>query len=287
MVKLTALSSKDYENSEKNYGDCFIIHKGESVIVYDCGSDEHAERVCKYIENKKIKNVDIVLSHNDTDHFSGIKYLTDNVNVRYIYTLLLFKYKKELLELIGDNRKTERSLIENIKDYYDNIYKLGDTDTELRDVITYMKEEIMEGVKIFAPDKEYTLNAIAKALDSREGNTINNETIVNAVSTQVVINDKVLLCGDSCYDALKDNIDKFDYIQLPHHGKKDQGLKIFEANKKRNHVIYLISDNTGNTNGGSDKLDTKGKYVKNTKDGDIEIPNLNEVRISVGSWGRL
>ena len=169
----------------------------------------------------------------------------------------------------------------------DGTPKLGDTDTELRDVITYMKEEIMDGVKIFAPDKEYTLNAVAKALDSREGNTINNETIVNAVSTQVVINDKVLLCGDSCYDALKDNIDKFDYIQLPHHGKKDQGLKIFEANKKRNHVVYLISDNTGNTNGGSDKLDTRGKYVKNTKDGDIEITNLNEVRTSVGSWGKL
>lgn len=57
--------------------------------------------------------------------------------------------------------------------------------------------------------------------------------------------------------------------------KKNKQRKIFESKGNPIKTLYLVSDNTGSTNGGSDKLDDKkykGYRVKNTrKCGDIEV----------------
>ena len=86
---------------------------------------------------------------------------------------------------------------------------------------------------------------------------------------------KVLLCGDSSFSAIEDKLSQYDCIQLPHHGKEKQAEKIFESKGNPIKTLYLVSDNTGSTNGGSDKLDDKkykGYRVKNTrKCGDIEV----------------
>ena len=48
------LSSKSYkESKEHDFGDCFISDNGNDVVVFDCGSNEHAEKVIEYLENKK------------------------------------------------------------------------------------------------------------------------------------------------------------------------------------------------------------------------------------------
>ena len=54
-----------------------------------------------------------------------------------------------------------------------------------------------------------------------------------------------------------------------------QSKKIFEKNEGREDVIYIVSDNTGNSNGGSDELmkNAMGKRIKNTKGGTFEINN--------------
>lgn len=51
-MKVKALSSKFYEDKNKNYGDCFIIDNGSEVVIYDCGSPKHANRVLKCIKEK-------------------------------------------------------------------------------------------------------------------------------------------------------------------------------------------------------------------------------------------
>ena len=82
-----------------------------------------------------------------------------------------------------------------------------------------------------------------------------------------------MLSGDSSFAAIEDKVESYQYIQLPHHGKLVQAEKIFEAKDGDNSVVYIVSDNTGDTNGGSDKLPDKGYNIKNTKiDGDIELP---------------
>lgn len=283
------LSSEKYSEPEKNYGDCILIHNDNILTIYDCGSKEHAQEVCKYMEKYNILKANLILSHNDSDHFEGIIHLLKHKKLNSIYTLLLFKHLDELYELIGDKRMTRESLKRRIQEYYDNIYKLGEFNIELKDTLDCINKEVAKGIKILGPNKKITLEKVAKALDSREGDTFDKETIVNAVSTQVEVEKKLFLCGDSCFETIKENVTKYPYIQLPHHGKKETGLKIFEINQNKNNIQYFISDNTGNTNGGSDKLDTKGKNVKNTKDGDI-IFNLleeNKEKKYIGCWCKL
>ena len=69
-MEIKVLSSKEYEEKEKNYGDCIIIHHNANVIVFDCGSEEHAIRVKDFLKGKDINNVYVILSHNDEDHIS-------------------------------------------------------------------------------------------------------------------------------------------------------------------------------------------------------------------------
>ena len=61
--------------------------------------------------------------------------------------------------------------------------------------------------------------------------------------------------------------------------KTDTADKIFDAKRGKNSTIYLVSDNTGNSNGGSLKLKTLGKIVHKTATGDIHYP------ANIGSTG--
>ena len=203
------------------------------------------------------------------------------------YIGLAFQIQDDILDLTGDeeeigkpvgsdekNHKTtyvtlkglERSQrdVEDISkkaidilEKYDNIKQLSGE--PIYDV--YEKKPILcDGVEIVGPEKEDMLHAVAKLLDNREGDTIDGETVVNATSLQVAVkigSHKMLLCGDSSFAAIEDKLSEYDCIQLPHHGKVKQAEEIFESKKKQTGTLYIISDNTGSTNGGSDKLNTK------------------------------
>ena len=86
---------------------------------------EHAERVLDYMKKARYTQAEFILSHNDADHFDGLPYLIEAGVISRVYTLLLLKYKKELLKLIGDGRVTEDSLTRKIQEKYDNIYSLS------------------------------------------------------------------------------------------------------------------------------------------------------------------
>jgi len=60
-------------------------------------------------------------------------------------------------------------------------------------------------------------------------------------------------------------------VDLPHHGKPSLADEIFERADKNNDITYIVSDNTGSSNGGSDNLNAKGHKVKNTTNGDITL----------------
>lgn len=287
MKEIKILSSKNYEDTSKNYGDCILINTGSELIIYDCGHEEHAKRVIKYMDKHGYKTAKVILSHNDSDHFNGIPTLLDSGRITAVYTTLLLKYKDEICDRIGDGRRSPESIAKALLEIYSNIASLSGQ--PIYDVFestpTFGNE-----VKVVGPTLNYMLDAVAKGLDGREGDTIDSETVVNATSLQVSIsfgNGTLLLCGDCSYAAIEDKILTFDGIQLPHHGKKNQGEQIFQKNRenKRTHVRYFVSDNTGNSNGGSDNLNCTGYNVKNTKnDGDITITRdtFSETSIKTG-----
>lgn len=269
-MKITFLSAKNYNDPNKNNGDCILVDNGQELVIFDCGCEEHAKRVIDYMNKNSYSKAKLVLSHNDSDHFDGIPYLIENNALSEVYTLLLLKYKDELLDKVNDKRRTRESIALRIEEIYDNIYSLSGSVT-LKDIFT--DTDVATGISIPGPDKEYALDAVAKRIDSRESDDIDKETIVNAVSTQLSINlgssKKLLLTGDSSFAAIENSIISHSVIQLPHHGKLSQAEDIFS--KKDNATVYYVSDNTGNTNGGSDDLRKKypkGRVIYNTLDGD-------------------
>lgn len=255
-MQVKFLSAVTYNDPGKNNGDCILIDAGSELVIYDCGCEEHAKRVVQYMNDHFYSKAKLVLSHNDSDHFDGIPYLINHNVISEVYTLLLLKYENELLDLIQDKRKTRNSIAKQIKEVYDNIYSLSGT-VDLKDIFTCT--QVATAITISGPGKNYALDAVAKRIDSRESDNIDKETIVNAVSTQLSIDfgggKKLLLTGDSSFVAIEDAIKSHSAIQLPHHGKLEQAEDIFAA--KDNNTIYYVSDNTGDSNGGSDDLRKK------------------------------
>lgn len=269
-MKVTLLSANTYDDPSKNNGDCILVDNGTELVIFDCGCEEHAMRVVEYMEANFYEKAKLVLSHNDADHFDGIPYLIEQGVLSEVYTLLLLKYKDELLDRIKDKRRTRDSITKSIEEIYSNIYSLSGEVT-LKDIFTDTK--VSTGITIPGPDKEYSLDAVAKRIDSRESDDIDKETIVNAVSTQLSIDfgsgKKLLLTGDSSFKAIESTVKSHSAIQLPHHGKLAQAEEIFAV--KDNTTIYYVSDNTGDSNGGSDKLCEKyprGRAIYNTINGD-------------------
>ena len=274
MKQITILSSMDYEDTSKNYGDCILIDTGSGLIIYDCGHEKHAEQAIQYMDNHDYSTASIILSHNDSDHFDGIPTLLATGRISAVHTTLLLKYKTEICERIDDKRRNPDSVAAEILKLYDNIAKLSGE--PIYDIYQ-SPPDFGSDVAIVGPNLDYMLDAVAKRLDGREGDTIDQETAVNATSLQVAVDfngSKLLLCGDCSYPAIEDKVLDYSGIQLPHHGKVKQAEQIFQKNTDsgRTQVKYFVSDNTGSSNGGSDNLNTQGFNVKNTKeDGNIVI----------------
>lgn len=286
-MKVIVLSSQQCENKDANNGDCFIIDNGQELVLYDCGCEEYAQYVMEYMNKNGYQKVKVVLSHNDADHFDGIPTLVEKDKVSEITTVLLLKYVDELIDIIDDGRKNRKSIKRQITEIYDNIYQLSGNN--LQDAFEHI--EIAEGITISGPEKDYILKAAAKGLDTTESDHIDGETITNATSIHLnvkILNTNVLLTGDSTFESvMQENIDDFKVIQLPHHGKKDTGEAIMEKFKNNVEEIFIVSDNTGNSNGGSDDLVTKGYDVRNTKTFGMILLDHNHITKSRESRGTL
>lgn len=163
-MKVKVLSSKDYDENEKNYGDCMIIYNSTNAVIYDCGSEKHAVRVKEFLQEHNIKNIYVILSHNDSDHFQGIEWLRENIEIKGIYTILLLKYVDEIYNKINDKRRTKEAIKEQILELYDNIAKLSGE--KLKDI--YEENVQIDGIDIVGPSKDYMIEAVAKQLDGRD-----------------------------------------------------------------------------------------------------------------------
>ena len=275
MKEILILSSKNYDNSETtNYGDCILINTGSELIIYDCGHEKHADAVIDYMSQNGFDKAKLILSHNDSDHFDGILKLLEEDKISVIRTTLLLKYKDKILKKIDDGRKSRDSVAEQTLNLYDNIAQLSGA--PLEDIYEH-PEDLCSEVSIVGPDFDYMIETVAKRLDGREGDTVDGETAVNATSIQAKVKigvHSLLLCGDCSFPAIEDIVRNYDAVQLPHHGKSKQAEKIFEKKSDQTFSVYIVSDNTGNTKGGSDNLITTGHRVYNTKTfGNITINN--------------
>ncbi len=279
-MKFKILSSKNYPDPSADYGDCTLIDTGSELVIYDCGSLEHAQRAEDYMQQHSYTTAIGVLSHNDRDHFNGFPYLAEQGLVTTVYTPLYWDHLTELLKLLDDDRRKRSSLETTLRETYANVSELEETyGVTVIDALT--NDLPVSGVEIVGPFRDYALAAAVQGIKATNpGDKISHESFQNAASVQVsfrIGNRRVLLCGDSAFEPLKDQLLNHSVLQLPHHGTLDTAEKIFDVRDQLNDTVYLISDNKGSAAGGSDKLMEKypyGRCIHNTRSGDLAFPEL-------------
>lgn len=295
-MKIKALSHYD-NDMDTRFGDCVLLYNETSLVVYDCGHSRHAQEVETFLEkHSAIRAVDIVVSHNDSDHTDGIcellNWLKDNgkYTVR-VFTHQYLKYIDKILDTVDDGRRNRESMKKSLLEKFDNIKKIIETANNFGfDCEDAVPDTAVGACTIVGSTVDEFIEVAAKAIDSRESDNIGEgdaqETVMNAASIQIkcTLSDEktVLLCGDATPDYLHE-LETFYYIQLPHHGQLGDATAIFDklggdAYEKQ----YIVSDNSGSgkTSGGSDNLVAymkKEKYnaAHNTKNGVVELPTLS------------
>lgn len=295
-MKLRALSSYDGDNATR-FGDCILVYDSTSLIIYDCGHDKHAESVASFLEaNISIATVYIVISHNDSDHTSGVCTLLDWLSAQgkysvYLYTHQYLKHVDTILEKINDDRRTRERLKDALLDEFDNIKKIIEKAQELHfSALEALSGTLVGSCIIVGPTVDEFTDVAAKAIDNRENDKIGEghaeETVMNAASVQLKCTlhngISLLLCGDASPDYLKE-LNTYDIIQLPHHGQLDNAIAIFNAlGGNAYSKDYLISDNTGSASnsGGSENVVTymneeQYRPAYNTKTQIIDLPVNN------------
>ena len=296
------MGASGYTGKENGqYGDCVMLfdESKKYLILYDCGSEQHADEVLEFMDANDITKVDIILSHNDSDHFDGIPKLIEEDKVGRIFTTLLLKYVNNILEELDDDRRTREATKVRILKLYDNIKELSGCD--LKDIYENASE-LPDGISFMGPDLDTMIKAVSKAVKKDDTSVqIDNETVVNSTSLQIEVavqgGRKLLLLGDTSVKNVTCDLKEYRYIHLPHHGKLASAEAIFDKiiNDKKGNIgnhTFVVSDNTGITNGGSDDLMAskkhKTKEIKNTKkDGSIEfaIKTFASVSIARENYG--
>lgn len=287
-MKLKALSHYNGD-TDTRFGDCIMISNSTQLIVYDCGHDNHAEAVGDFLRNNaSVKEVHIVVSHNDSDHTDGIiplmDYLASEGYETTLYTSLYLKHASEVERLLDDGRRNKKSICDHILEIFSNIAEIVEKAQEYG----FSVKDAINGValataEIVGPLEDEFVEVVAKAIEEDGTGTINGETVMNAASVQLKFTldnqNKVLLCGDAAPQYLK-NLNSYDVIQFPHHGQYKDGVEILDCLGDESYSKeYLISDNTGSgkTSGGSGELvdymkEEKYKSAYNTLNGIVSLP---------------
>lgn len=295
-MKLKALSHYDGDKDTR-YGDCILLYDNVSLIVYDCGHARHAQEVEKFLEdNAQISQVHIVISHNDSDHTNGVIELLEYLyNERYtvtVYSSLYLKSARKVLDVLDDERRTLPATKEHILEKFDNIKEIVEKAQEYGFAVkdAAVNTKVVTGI-IAGPTEDEFVEVVVQAIEDESVTKIEGETVMNAASVQLKCEldgaQTILLCGDASPSYLH-NLDDYEVIQLPHHGKLEDAQRIFEELKDSYSKTYLVSDNTGSgaTSGGSDKL---VEYMQeeyytpalNTRNGVVDIPKKGFANISV------
>lgn len=285
-MKMKILSNYD-NDKETRFGDCILLYDTSVLIVYDCGHEKHADEVGRFLKkNTTINEVNIVISHNDSDHTDGViplmEWLSQGPYSVTVYTSLYLCHLDAIEEQLDDGRRNKKTICEDIIEQFDSINEIINKANELgifaQDAL---KDTEVHTASIVGPEEEEFVKVVAYAIENDGKGTIDGETVMNAASIQLTAtldNQKsIFLCGDASPEYMKD-LNDYDVIQFPHHGQMDDAEAILDKLEDASYKkTFVISDNTGSTNGGSDELVQylkNNKYTDyyNSKDGVIDLP---------------
>ena len=177
-MKLKALSHYD-NDMDTRFGDCILLYGETSLVVYDCGHSRHAQEVEAFLEkHRAIKTVDVVVSHNDSDHTDGVCELLNWLKDSGKYTVQVFthqylKYAKDILDKVDDGRRNRESLKESLLEKFDHIKEIIETAEACGfERVNAVPDTAVGECTIVGPTEEEFIEVAAKAIDSRESDNI-------------------------------------------------------------------------------------------------------------------
>lgn len=200
-------------------GDCALVHTGSSAMLIDAGNKKDGPSIVGYIKNQGIKKLDyFILTHPHADHIGGAANVVNNIDI-----------DKILMPKATHTSKTFEDLLNIIKS---------------------------KGLKITspAPGDNYALgSANFKILASNDGNTLNNNSIVNRL---VFENTSFMFAGDaeSATESLvlqRGYSIKSDVLKVGHHGSGTSTTESFLKAVSPKHAV--ISVGKGNSYGHPDQ----------------------------------
>lgn len=193
-------------------GDCSLIVSGDTAILIDTGEKENGEKVCEYIKNLGIPDIDcFLLTHPHSDHMGAASYIIDNMDVKQI-----------IIPKVSDDMTPTTKFYER---FLKSVQNKNLTLTQAKPGITI---EVGEGeLEIISPVKDY--------------NDLNN---YSAAAELTYGNEKFLFTGDIEKKAEKDIIkeggfEDIDVLKVAHHGSNSSSCKDFLKIAKPEYAVIM------------------------------------------------
>ena len=241
-------------------GDSILIEAKDKIMTIDGGSTSNTSNgeyiLSPHMKSRALNHIDYAfITHADSDHTNGIKYLLDNEDDMNIYNLVM------PINAIGDKKFNDLRLSainRNTKILY----------MEEKDTLK-IKDNL--NIKVLSPDRASLSN---KKMDQNEMSLTfrldyNNHSCLftGDIGTRTMnrmINDE--------YDV--ENMD-VEILKVPHHGSKNSNVKKFFdlVSPKYAVVSYGKNNNYGHPNADTvdSILETGAKILKTGESGQIDI----------------
>lgn len=153
-------------------GDAIIVRYGEpgayKILVYDGGTLASGEKIVEHIQRYYgTSDVDdVVNSHPDADHASGLRVVVEKLNVKRLHMHRPWTHSSKILDYFKDGRITDQSLADRLKDKMGAAYELEQLALNKGIPIT----EPFRGMSIggficVSPDREWYIHDLIPAFE--------------------------------------------------------------------------------------------------------------------------
>ena len=222
--------------------DCFLIKNGEHYVMIDTGLKKSGKDIAKYLEDNKIKHIDLlIITHFDKDHIGGTPRILEVCNID---TVIQSTWPKES---------------EVYDAYVAALKKHGITPITLNQ------------------DIHMTIGDMTLYLDSPKMaeypvDPSNNASII----TSIFIDDSSLLfMGDAetmrLQEFYRDNERTYEFVKMPHHGRYDAALSGVLDEIGPKYAVITSSTKELEDRSVLDLLSEKNVETYLTREGAIEV----------------
>ncbi len=237
-------------------GDCSLIVTGDTAVLIDTGESENGEKICEYLGNNGISDIDcFLLTHPHSDHMGAASYIIDNVEVNQV-----------IIPKVSDD------MTPTTKFYQKFLNSIKKQNLKLTEAKPGLIVGVGEGeLEIISPVKDY--------------DDLNN---YSAASILTYGGEKFLFTGDiekkAENDIIKNNgFEDIDVLKVAHHGSNSSSCEEFLEIAKPEYAV-IMCDGVSYNHPHDEAVDRITEYTDKIYRTDIDghvVFTINDNGISV------